>query len=142
MSKMIYAQSYPHYPQAFLPFPLSASPATDHFQICTHLINLQITTKNTHQSLDIFCGFVRSRGLSSGRKRLGVASYEGAEYILTVRETAEHFCEPCEQKFYIRRPNKSENLIRDRIKEKWLNCCEAWHFIGKFIDKRQMDCYD
>ena len=32
-------------------------------------------------------------GLSSGRKRLGVASYEGAEYILTVREAGEHFCE-------------------------------------------------
>ena len=93
MTVLSYSQSYPHYPQAFLPFPLSASPATDHFQICTHLINLQITTKNTHQSLDIFCGFVRSRGLSSGRKRLGVASYEGAEYILTVREAGEHFCE-------------------------------------------------
>ena len=34
-----------------------------------------------------------SPGLSSGRKRLGVASYEGAEYILTVREAGEHFCE-------------------------------------------------
>ena len=53
-----------------------------------------------------------SRGLSSGRKRLGVASYEGAEYILTVREAGEHFCELCEQKFYIRRPNKSERFCR------------------------------
>ena len=53
-------------------------------------------------------------GLSSGRKRLGVASYEGAEYILTVREAGEHFCEPCEQKFYIRRPSNNENAGRDR----------------------------
>ena len=51
---------------------------------------------------------------------------------LAVREDGEHFCEAPEQKFYIRRPsksedcgrrpNKSENLVRDRIKEKWLNC--------------------
>ena len=53
-------------------------------------------------------------GPSSGRKRLGVASYEGAEYILTVREAGEHFCEPCEQKFYIRRPSNNENAGRDR----------------------------
>ena len=63
-----------------------------------------------------------SPGLSSGRRRLEVASYEGAEYIFTVREAGEHFCEVPEQKCYIRRPNKSENAARDRIKEKWLNC--------------------
>ena len=30
------------------------------------------------------------------------------------REDGEHFCEVPEQKFYIRRPNKSENCGRDR----------------------------
>ena len=73
-----------------------------------------------------------SPGLSSGRRRLGVASYEGAEYILTVREAGEHFCEVPEQKFYIRRPNKSENAARDRIKEKWLNCYKNFDFWVEF----------
>ena len=33
-----------------------------------------------------------------------------------MRETGEHFCEACEQKFYIRRPNKREKTGRDRTK--------------------------
>ena len=33
---------------------------------------------------------------------------------LAVRETGEHFFELCEKKCYIRRPNKSENVSRDR----------------------------
>ena len=34
-----------------------------------------------------------SPGLSSGALRLILSSPEGAVYILTVRETGEHFCE-------------------------------------------------
>ena len=33
-----------------------------------------------------------------------------------MRETGEHFCEACEQKVYIRRPNKREKTDRDRTK--------------------------
>ena len=42
------------------------------------------------------------------------SGHEGAGYAFAVRETGEHFFEPCEKKFYIRRPNKRENLSRDR----------------------------
>ena len=43
----------------------------------------------------------------------------------TVREDGEHFCEVPEQKFYIRRPNKSEDCGRDRTKEETAAATEA-----------------
>ena len=57
-----------------------------------------------------------SPGLSSRSLRLGLPRYEGAGYVLTVRETGEHFCEACKKKFYIRRTNKREKTGRDRTK--------------------------
>ncbi len=64
--------------------------------------------------------FAQTTGSVFRTLRLGVASSEVAEYILTVREDGEHFCEVSEQKFYTRRPNTREHPARDRTKAKTL----------------------
>ena len=64
----------------------------------------------------IFCNGLAMRRFSRILRRSPGRAARGSGVNLAVREAGEHFCEPCEQKFYIRRPNKREKPGRDRAK--------------------------